>query len=399
MSKSKKILIAGGGIGGMSAGLSLLQRGFDVELYERAEELQEVGAGVQISPNGGRALDALGVFAHLQELSCAPTRKEFRLWDTGKAWPMFDLGEQAVSKYGYPYLTVYRPDLLDALAAGVRKIRPEAIHLGSRITSLREESDAVVLEMEGGREARGDVLIGADGVRSVVREKLWGGGKPKFSGMVAWRGVIPMERLPAHQRVMVGSTWIGPGGHVVCYPLRRGELMNFVGTIERQDWQIESWRALGAPEECANDFRGWHDDVQAMILAAPALFKWALMGRDPMPRWSKDRITLLGDACHPTLPFLAQGAVMAIEDAVVLGRCLADASDNIAETLRRYERARIERTSRMVLGARDNTARFHNAELADEIGAQKYLEREWSREPIRDRYDWLYSYDATAVAV
>jgi salicylate hydroxylase len=398
MSKPR-ILIAGGGIGGTAAALSLLQHGFDVQLFEQAPELQEVGAGVQISPNGSRALDALGAFERLQESSCTPVRKEFRLWNSGASWPMLDLGQDAIAKYGYPYLTVYRPDLLDALVKGIRRINPDAINLDSRVVGLHQDDSSVTLEFDSGRRAVGDVLIGADGVRSLVRENLWGGTQPKFSGMVAWRGVIPIDRLPAHMRQMVGTTWIGPGGHVVNYPLHRGELMNFVGTIERQDWQVESWRTQGTAEECSSDFAGWHEDVHTMIKASPALFKWALMEREPMPQWSKGRVTLLGDACHPTLPFLAQGAVMAIEDGVVLGRCFAKYGSDPTVAFQRYEAARVGRTSRMVRGARDNTDRFHNKQLATEEGAQKYLQQEWSREPIRDRYDWLYAYNAAEAPI
>ena len=398
MSNSLRIIIAGGGIGGMAAGLSLLQKGFDVRIYEQAPALTEVGAGVQISPNGSRALDALGAFERLKALSCTPETKQFRHWKTGRIWPLFDLGDVAVEKYGYPYLTVYRPDLLDALAQGVRAIDPDAITLGTKAVDLDQDDNGVRLTFEDGQTVEGDILIGADGVRSRVRECLWGVDNPKFSGMVTWRGVIPMEDLPEYLRKMVGNTWVGPGGHVVNYPLRGGEIMNFVGTIERGDWQVESWSELGTAEECSRDFAGWHDDIHIMIGKAKSLLKWALMGRDPMSKWTKGRATLVGDACHPTLPFLAQGAVMSIEDGVVLGRCLADAADPL-EALVTYENARIARTSRMVLGARDNTQRFHNPELETEESADVYMQREWSREPIKDRYDWLYAYDAKNVAL
>lgn len=392
MSKSPKILIAGGGIGGMAAALSLLRRGYDVEVYEQAPELGEVGAGVQISPNGSRALDALGVFGALRQASCEPRRKEFRLWNTGRAWPMFDLGAIAIEKYGYPYLTVYRPDLLSTLVDAVRALKPDAIHLGAHVTDVTLTPSDATLHLSGDRRVTGDVLIGADGVKSTVRKCLFGDDEANFTGMIAWRAVIPMERLPERMRQMVGWTWIGPGGHLVNYPLRGGQLMNMIGTIERDDWQVESWYAQGDIEECANDFRGWHEDVQTLIRAAPAVMKWAFMERPPRQVWSKGRATLLGDACHATLPFLAQGAVMSIEDGVILGRCI-DAYDDIEEALRRYEAARVERTSKMVRGAKDNTGRFHEAALATEEGAIKYMESEWSRDPIRDRYDWLYRYD------
>lgn len=399
MAEELPILVAGCGIGGASAALGLLKQGLDVEVYEQAPALGEVGAGVQISPNGARALDYLGVFKRLSELSCKPEIKQFRLWNTGTAWRMFDLGEIAVKEYGYPYLTVYRPDLLTALTEGIRAIKPDAIHLDKRAIGFEETDEGVILRFADGTEARGRALIGADGVRSQIREQMWGGAKPSFSGMVTWRAVVPMDKLPEHLRAMVGNTWIGPGGHVVTYPLRGGELMNFVATVDRDGWTEEGWNIPGTPEECAHDFEGWHEDVHAIIKCAPTLLKWALMVRDPMPEWTQGRVTLLGDACHPTLPFLAQGAVMSIEDGVVLSRCVKEAPDDLAAAFARYEAARIERTSKMVLGARDNTGRFHASELRTEAEAQVYLEREMSDAPIRERYHWLYNYKADEVAI
>lgn len=398
MTNSTKILIAGGGIGGMAAALSLLRRGYQVEVYEQAPELGEVGAGVQISPNGARALDALGVFETLRAASCAPRRKEFRLWNTGRSWPMFDLGPLAIEKYGYPYLTVYRPDLLATLVDAVRAISPDCIHLGAAVKDVTNRPNGVELQLTDGRTATGDILVGADGVRSTVRKCLFGDDETNFTGMVAWRAVIPMERLPERLREMVGWTWIGPGGHLVNYPLRGGKLMNMIGTIERDDWQVESWYEQGSIEECARDFAGWHEDVQTMIRAAPSVMKWAFMERPPRQKWSEGRSTLLGDACHATLPFLAQGAVMSIEDGVVLGRCI-DAFSDPVEALKRYEAARVERTSKMVRGAKENTARFHETGLATEEGAVKYMESEWSRDPITERYDWLYRYDVLTAEI
>lgn len=395
-----KVLIAGGGIGGLSAAVALLQRGIDVEVYEQAPELKEVGAGIQISPNGNKVLDALGVFQRLKELSCDPVRKEFRLWNTGKPWPMLSLGKAVIENYGYPYLTVYRPDLHQSLADRVRELKPDAIHLGCGVAGCEQDGQSATLVLRDGRRVTGDALIGADGVRSVVRNTLWGPCDPEFSGMVAWRGLIPMEELPEHMQVSVGSTWIGPGGHAVCYPLHRSKIMNFVATIEGKTWDVPEGAAPGTAEECLNDFAGWHEDVQTMIKRSPRLIKWALMQRDPIPRWTQGRISLLGDAAHATLPFLAQGAVHSIEDGMVLSRCLegVDTAD-VAGALARYEAARIDRTSRMVRGATANTERFHSPELATEESAEKYLQREWSSEPIFARYDWLYSYDANTAAV
>lgn len=390
-----KVLIAGGGIGGLAAAAALLQRGVDVDVYEQAVELKEVGAGIQISPNGNRVLDALGVFQRLKELSCDPVRKEFRLWNTGRPWPMFSLGKKVIEQYGYPYLTVYRPDLHQSLADRVRELKPDAIHLDSGVAGCEQDENSVTLILRDGRRIQGDALIGADGVRSVIRTALWGNCDPEFSGMVAWRGLIPMNVLPKSMQESVGSTWIGPGGHAVTYPLHRSEIMNFVATIEGKTWNVPEGSVEGSVEECLQDFAGWHEEVQILIKNSPRLIKWALMQRDPIPQWTKGRISLLGDAAHATLPFLAQGAVHSIEDGMVLSRCLENVgTEDVAAALTRYEKARIDRTSRMVRGATENTERFHSKELATEESAEKYLAREWSEAPIFERYDWLYRYDA-----
>jgi len=396
---SKKVLIAGGGIGGMAAALALIRQGIDVEIYEQAQEFREVGAGVQISPNGNRALDALGVFEDLRALSCDADEKQIRLWNTGATWKLFDLGTEAVERYGYPYLTVFRPDLLTVLSDAVQKLRPDALHLESRVKGVSQDQGKVTLHLENGTDVIGDALIGADGVHTRVRAALWGDAKAQFSGMMAWRGVIPMGLLPVHMKRHIATNWIGPGSHVVCYPLRRGELLNFVGTVQRSDWQTESWSTEGTREDCAADFKGWHEDVQTMIANAPKLFKWALMGRAPMDAWTQGNVTLLGDSCHPTLPYLAQGAVMALEDAVILGRAFAACGENYGEALRRYEAARIDITRRKVLGASANTERFHNPALANEESAAIYVNREWSREAILQRYEWIFEYDVTTVPV
>jgi 2-polyprenyl-6-methoxyphenol hydroxylase-like FAD-dependent oxidoreductase len=195
----------------------------------------------------------------------------------------------------------------------------------------------------------------------------------------------------------VGTNWVGPGRHVVHYPVHGGELMNFVGIVERGDWRVESWTTKGTAGECAADFAGWHEDVHAMIRNAPSLYKWALLGREPMERWTQGAVTLLGDACHPMLPMLAQGAVMAIEDGVVLARCLERYEPR--EALARYESARKERTRRAVLGSAQNAERFHNPQLADAAGAQEYVDREWSEARVKDRYEWLFTYDATSAQI
>lgn len=392
-----RVLIAGAGIGGLTAALALLRSGIDVEVYEQAPELKEVGAGVQLAANGTRVLYALGVGEELKALSCEAQGKEIRHWQTGETWKLFDLGPASIERYGFPYFTVYRPDLLEVLARAVRRAKPDAIHLGARCAGFTQDDASVTLQLENGATVRGDALIGADGVHSRIRQTVLGPDRPEFTGTIAWRGVVPMERLPKHMARMVGSNWVGPGGHIVHYPLRAGKVMNFVGVLERGDWRIESWTARGTTEELASDYRGWHEDIQAFIRAIDTPYKWALMVRAPLERWTSRRVTLLGDAAHSMLPFLAQGAVMAIEDGFVLARALAQYG--VEDGLQHYEAARRDRTRRTVEGSAANMHRFHNRALADPVEGKRFIDREWTSQRIADRYEWLFRYDAETVPI
>jgi salicylate hydroxylase len=393
------VLVVGAGIGGLAAALALLRRGFDVDVYEQATELKEVGAGVQISPNGNRVLHELGVLDEVRKTAVETESKEIRLWNTGQTWKLFDLGTVSMERYAMPYLTVYRPDLHAALADGVRKRKPDALHLKAKCIGFESRGSRMAVRLQDGRTAEGDALIGADGVHSGIRTQLFGADKPRFTGIIAWRTIAPMARLPQHMNRMVASNWVGAGGHVVHYPLRRGELMNCNALIERNDWKIESWSTLGELDECLRDFTGWHEDVHQIFKNGSVLNKWALMLRDPMERWGEGRVTLVGDACHPMLPMLAQGAVMALEDGFILARCLEKYADDVPTALKRYEDARRDRANKTVVGSAENARRFHNPTLASREGAQAYVDREWSEERIKQRYEWLFTYDVTRVPI
>jgi salicylate hydroxylase len=393
------VIIAGAGLGGLGATLALLKAGIDVDVYEQAPALREVGAGVQVSANGTRVLYALGLGEALLEIAWQPKGKELRLWNTGETWPMFDLGTESIERYGFPYLTFHRADLHEVLASAVKRAKADAVHLGAKAVGCEQDGAGATLLLEDGRRIRGDVLIGADGVHSVIRQALFGPDQPKFTGCIAWRGVIPRERLPEHLLRPAGTNWVGPGGHIVHYFLRRGALLNFVGIREGSDWTIESWITPGTTEECLADFVGWHKDIQTLIGNIETPYKWALKVREPMPKWTVGRITLLGDACHSTLPFMAQGAVMAIEDGYILTRCLKDYGADLERALTRYEAARRERTGRVVHGSAGMTEQFHNPELADHARAVAFMGRQWQPERIRERYEWLFSYDATSVPI
>lgn len=391
------VLIAGGGIGGLTAALALLQKGFDVDVYEQAPVLAELGAGIQVAANGSRILIELGLEEKLRGVVCEAAGKEVRIWNTGQTWKLFDLGADSIERFGAPYWMVHRGQFHTILVEAVRELKPDAIHLNATAAGYEQDENGVTLRLADGRTVRGDLLIGADGVHSALRGQMFDSPKPTFTGLMAWRGLAPMEKLSEELRRPVGTNWVSPGGHTITYPICGGEYLNFVGLVENREWTEESWSAVGTVEECLEDFKDWHPLVREIVSALDQPFRWALVGRDPLPNWTDGRVSLLGDACHPTLPFLAQGAIMAIEDGMVLARCLEASPDDPAKALQNYQSLRIERTTAIVNGSTANLDRFHNRALADPVRAVEYVESEWQPEKVRIRYDWLFEYDATNV--
>jgi salicylate hydroxylase len=391
------VLIAGAGIGGLVAALSVLKKGFDCDVYEQAPELREVGAGLWLSSNGTRVLFELGLEAPLRAAMIECTERVVRHWSTGREWWLYRR-EDAAPEHA-PFVLL-RAHLHRILVDAVEALKPGAIHLNARCTGFAQSGDRVRLDYQGGA-AEGDVLIGADGLHSKIRETLYGPLEGRFTHALAWRGLVPMERLGAHHRRPRVATWVGPTAHVTVYPVRwrDSELLTFSGQVERSDWTLESWSEKGSVEECLADFTGWHPDVIEMISAVDSLHKWGLFVRDPLPRWSHGRVSLLGDACHSMVPYLGQGVNMAIEDSCVLARCLETYRDDVERALAAYEAARRERTTRVAQSSADMQYTFHNPSLADMESAVPYIESQWSPAASKARFDWIYRYDALRVPI
>ena len=397
---SPHVVVVGAGLGGLAAALALLRRGIDTDVYEQAPTLGEIGAGVQISANGTAVLFALGLEAQVRQHGVQVADKEIRLWNSGQTWSLFGGGGlPGGGRYAFPMFTMHRKDLHAMLVRAVRERKAEAIHLDRRCVGFREHGSKVEVEFERGASVTGDLLIGADGLHSRIRKQLFGEMTATFTGQVVWRGLIPIEAMALRERRLVGTNWVGPNAHVTCYPVQRGEMFNFVGQVDRTDWQIESWVTEGTREECMADFSGWHADVHRMIENSSQLYKWGLFLREPLDRWSVGRATLLGDAAHAMLPYLGQGANMALEDGLVLARCIESSRAQPEAALRRYEVARRERASEVVRASAAMAGTFHSAEMADSEGAQRYVQTQWNQETVRARYDWIYQYDANQVGL
>jgi salicylate hydroxylase len=387
-----EILIAGAGIGGLATACCLLRNGFDVDIYEQAPVLSEVGAGIQISANAMHVLRYLSLGEAILETGVQPKGYVFRLHDTGEVIQTFALSEEHERQHGAPYIQLHRADLHNLLVGKVHELKPNAVHLNHRVTGFAEGAGGVELKFAHGASVHGDVLVGADGLKSVIRTQIVGSVPPTYTGDGCWRVIVPTDRLPRELRLeQVMSVFMGPGGHAVCYYLRGGALVNFAGTVDAEVSE-ESWTLKFPWENLKADFAGWHPAIQAIIDAAnrDECYRWSLHNRPPIRHWSTRRVTILGDAAHPTLPYLAQGAAMAIEDGAVLTRALRQAA-SMSEALDMYQRNRVERTARVVKQSNENQKLFH-LRSEDEIRA-----RFSQRDEGVDRNKWLYSYNPLTV--
>lgn len=381
-------VVAGAGIGGLVAALCLQQRGWQVQLHERAQRLEETGAGLQLSPNACKVLRALGVLPQVQLHACKPQRLEMRLGRSGATVFSAGLAEQTQARWGAPYLHIHRADLVGVLAETLQQRAPGALCMESAVSGYRLNGELLEVEI-GGRDQAADLLIAADGVHSGIRQQMLGLCPAQFTGNVAWRVTVPTAELGAAAPPANACIWVGRGRHAVTYRLRRGELVNLVSVVEQRQWSDESWTAQGSREQALQDFSGWHRSVRRVLELAPAHYKWALLAREALPRWTDGPAALLGDAAHPMLPFLAQGAAMAIEDAWVLAESL-DSANSVAAGLDRYVRLRRPRCGRVQGEAAANARRFHLPELAyAPLRLYSALRPDW---PL-DRQDWLFGHD------
>jgi len=391
----RTVVIAGAGIGGLTAALTLARGGFRVVLFEAAPRLEEVGAGIQLSPNASRALMALDLADRLAPHVVAPEELIVHKARTGEALVRVPLGSTAEQRYGAPYWLVHRGDLQRALCDALAQESGVALHLGRRVEDFATYGRGITVAAMGGLgsvEERGMALVAADGLWSVLRRRLGHRAKPRFARHTAWRALLPADGAPAAFTAPTVNLWLGRDAHLVHYPVRSGRMINVVAIV-RDDWHEPGWTAAGARQELLDRFRAgrWHAPARELLNASAQWQKWALYDCPPLKHWGKGPVTLLGDAAHPMLPYLAQGAAMAIEDAAVLGGCLMRTSDDAASAMRAYEEMRLGRTARTQRAARRNGTVYHMGGGAAFLRALALFAMGGDR--LLRRYDWLYGWE------
>jgi len=393
------VLIIGAGIGGLTTALCCVHQGFDVTVLEQADALGEVGAGIQVPPNAMKVFEALGIADLIARDAFAPEAIECRLGESGMTLFNVPLGETARQRWGSPYLHIHRADYIAALRDALDAVASNAVRTGSKSIAYSQDDAQITAHLEDGQRLSGDVLIGADGIHSVVREQMLGPDTPVFTGNVAWRVVVPMASLGEDAPNPTACAWMGRGKHGVTYRLRRGELANFVGVVERSDWQDEGWQATGSRAEALSDFAGWHPSVTRILEAAKdeQMFRWALFDRAPLKTWTEGRAALLGDAAHPMLPFMAQGAAMAVEDAWVVALHLAQAQGDVTRALCHYQDMRFDRATDVQTASRANAKTFHKRKVMGRVATYgpMWLAGRAAPWAVRKRLDATYGYDVT----
>jgi salicylate hydroxylase len=384
-----RIAIVGAGMGGLTLALALQRAGLRPTVYEQAPALAEIGAGLTLSPNASRVIEHLGLAEGLAAISVTPHKQWTQALESGAVIIESARGPGMRERHGAPYVHVHRADLHALLAEAVRANEPRALQLGHALVGITSDANGARLQFANGITVDADVAVGADGVKSVVRDALFPTQPPHFTGQVAWRGLVPLSALPPEVQALPPGIHIGPRRLFLRYPLRGGSLINYAAFVETSSWQGEGWSIRSSIDELLHHFIDAEPAVQAWIKATPPdqLFKWALHAREPLATWRAGRTTLLGDAAHAMLPFMGQGAATSLEDAMVLARCLAAFS--VDDALRRYEAVRRERTTLIQTQSRLLGLKFQGKD-PESLG----------RGPIQNEETLgLFDYDATTVAI
>ncbi|AMN45506.1 FAD-dependent monooxygenase [Rhodoplanes sp. Z2-YC6860] len=379
--------VIGGGIGGLAAAIHLLRAGYNVRVYEQARWISEVGAGINIGPNASKLLIRLGLGEECAKVAFRSPFMHQRRWQDGKTLTRTPLGDAIAAEFGAPHYIFHRGDLHAILA---KAVPPERVFLAHRCTGIEQIGDRVRVDFANGTSAEFDAVIAADGIHSSVRKALLGPEEPRFACR-AYRGLIPAEKVSDLPRESVA--WLGPGRHFIHYFVSGGKYLNFVGHVEQDGWRSESWTEPGSVDDLREAYAGWHPQVQRVIDAVDETFIWAVFDREPLKQWTYGRITMLGDCCHPMLPFMGQGGAQAIEDGAAIAVCFDKCGDDVEAALKLYEAVRQPRASRIQQQSWDNKTRFHMPDGPGQIERDAAMVRgmtDWSYRAVA----WVYAHDA-----
>ena len=391
MPRAPRVAIVGGGIGGLAAALALEQRGAETIVCEQSPALSEIGAGLNLTPNAVKACRVLGIEQQVLGIGSGTDFLTIRSWNSGRVISRTRRGDFP-KKFGAPNIGVHRADLLDALAGALKTTQ---LRFDARCVGVESTARSAAARFADGSTVEADLVVGADGIHSAVRENLFGADKPRFTGCICWRGMAEARAVPADIDTADGAMWMGPHGHVVHYPVRRGELINIVAHIDSDAWTEESWTHECDVAEVLTTYARWNPALTRLYPYSAHWYKWALHDRDPLPQWSRGRVTLMGDAAHAMLPYLGTGAGMALEDACVLAAAISRSGDDLSAALVAYERARLPRTKAAVLGARARAKENHLASPWARLKRDvKFAWRErFGKDDSAFQIGWLYHYD------
>jgi salicylate hydroxylase len=384
------LLIVGGGIGGLAAAVALARMGYGVRVIEQAPEFKEIGAGIQLGPNAFRMFDVLGLTEAVTRLAVFPENLIMLDAISGDEVTRIPLGAGFRAKFTHPYALIYRPDLLSVLLEACRRNTLISLETSQKVVAVDQQAGGVVARTESGQVHAGAALIGADGLWSTIRQLIVGDGKPQVAGHITYRAVLPTGEVPEHLRRWSMTFWAGEKVHLVIYPLRGGELYNLVAVFHSNRYE-EGWDSYGDPTELHERFAGTCEPVRALLGKIDSWRMWVLCDRPPVKNWSKGRMTLIGDAAHPMLQYLAQGACMAIEDAVCLAERVETAQGDFAAAFQDYQAARYLRTGRVQIMARVYGEFYHASGVARELRNMMLSAR--TPEQSFEAMEWLYGED------
>jgi len=397
MPRKPRIAIVGAGIGGLTAAVALHRRDIDVEVFEQSAKISEIGAGVALTPNAVKAYRALGLEDEIGAIGFESDYQVVRNWNDGGVISRVPRKGAYTREFGAPYLTMHRADLVDVLH---RQLPEKVFHLGARCTAVETSDQGARARFADGTEIEADVIVGADGIHSAVRRSLFGAEAPRFTGCACWRGLVPLDAFPPGVVSRDGTMYMGPRSHVIYYLVRGGQLVNFVAHIESNAWTGESWTQECDRTEVLETYAAWHEPLLRLLGSAERYYKWALYDREPLDHWSEGRATLLGDSAHAMLPYIGQGACMAIEDGYILAAAIAQMPGELSEALAHYQRLRLPRTRRAVLSARARGEEMHLSSRWGQLkrNVKMALHHHFGGDKTGIQLGWFYNYDVAADA-